>query len=99
MDCGGVGHVCGGDAHRDCPPNVRSRPVWLALAVIPMGWVSAVGVVQHLRRRMMTAGALGRHGFDPAAETVAGRAVPGAPAAIGSFGGGEYAWTTSASEW
>ena len=34
MDGRGVGHVCGGNAPRDCPPNVRSSPVWLALAVV-----------------------------------------------------------------
>ena len=36
-----------------------SRLVWLALAVIPMGLLSAVGVIQHLHRNIMSNG--GRH--------------------------------------
>ena len=31
-DSRGVGHGCGGNAPHDCPSNVRSRPVWLALS-------------------------------------------------------------------
>ena len=33
-----------------------SRLVWLALAVIPMGWLSAVGVIQHLHRNIISSG-------------------------------------------
>ena len=31
-------------------------PVWLVVGVIPMGWLSAVGVVQHFRRRFYLPG-------------------------------------------
>ena len=75
-DSRGVGHGCGGNAPRDRPSNVRLRPVWLALAVIPMGWLSAVGVVQHLHRRMITAVVLRRRGLDPSAELVRGEPFP-----------------------
>ena len=34
--------------------HVYFREVWLALAVIPMGWLSAVGVIQHLHRNIIS---------------------------------------------
>ena len=33
-----------------------SRLIWWALAVIPMGWLSAVGVIQHLHRNIISSG-------------------------------------------
>ena len=75
-DSRGVDRGCGGNAPRDHSSNVRLRQVWLALAVIPMGWLSAVGVVQHLHRRMVTAGVLRGRGLDPSAELVRGMPFP-----------------------
>ena len=46
-----------------------SRLVWLALAVIPMGWLSAVGVIQHLHRNH-------QGGLDQDAELVRGKPFP-----------------------
>ncbi|CAK0810274.1 unnamed protein product, partial [Prorocentrum cordatum] len=34
-------------------------PVWVAVAVAPMGWLSAVGIAQHLSRRIVLQGAPG----------------------------------------
>ena len=42
-----------------------SRLVWLALAVIPLGWLSAVGVIQHLHRNIISSGRSHRGGLDP----------------------------------
>ena len=84
-DSRGVDHGCGGNAPRDHPSNVRLRRVWLALAVIQMGWLSAVGVVQHLHRRMVTAGVLRRGGLDPSAELLRGKPFPSAKAATPFF--------------
>ena len=61
----GVDHGSGGNAPRDHPSDVRLRRVWLALGVIQMGWLSAVGEVQHLHRRMVTTEVLRRGGLDP----------------------------------
>ena len=82
-DSRGVDHGCGGNAPRDHPSNVRLRRVWLALGVIQMGWLSAVGVVQHLHRRMVTAGVLRRRGS--LSRAGAGKAVPSAKAATPFF--------------
>ena len=41
-----------------------------------MGWLSAVEVVQHLHRRMVTAGVLRCRGLDPSAELVRGMPFP-----------------------
>ena len=69
----GVDHGSGGNAPRDHPSDVRLRRVWLALAVIQMGWLSAVGEVQHLHRRMVTTEVLRRGGLDPSAELLRGK--------------------------
>ena len=50
-----------------------SRLVWLALAVIPMGWLSAVGVIQHLHRNIISSGRRHQCGLDPDAELVRGK--------------------------
>ena len=47
-----------------------SRLVWLALAVIPMGWLSSVGVIQHLHRNIISSGRRHQGGLDPDAEFV-----------------------------
>eukprot|EP00974_Lingulodinium_polyedra_P001430 135334-Lingulodinium_polyedra.AAC.1 len=36
---------------------------WLSVRVVPMGWLSAVGVVQHLNRRLIGQGAPGAAGL------------------------------------
>ena len=70
-----------------------SRLVWLALAVIPMGWLSAVGVIQHLHRNIISSGR-SRGGLDPDAELV--RANPFLSRWILSrVGGGKSTSTTS----
>ena len=69
----GVDHGSGGNAPRDHPSDVRLRRVWLALAVIQMGWLSAVGEVQHLHRRMITTEVLRPGGLDPSAELLRGK--------------------------
>ena len=53
-----------------------SRLVWLALAVIPMGWLSAVGVIQHLHHNIISSGRCHRGGLDPDAELVRGKPFP-----------------------
>ena len=53
-----------------------SRLVWLALAVIPMGWLSAVGVIQHLHRNIISSGRRHQGGLDPDAELVRGKPFP-----------------------
>ena len=53
-----------------------SRLIWLALAVIPMGWLSGVGVIQHLRRNIISSGRSHRGGLDPNAELVRGKPFP-----------------------
>ena len=53
-----------------------SRLVWLALAVIPMGWLSAVGVIQHLHRNIISSGRCHLGGLDPDAELVRGKPFP-----------------------
>ena len=50
--------------------------VWLALAVIPMGWLSAVGVILHLHRNIVSSGRRHRGGLDPDAELVRGKPFP-----------------------
>ena len=51
---------------------VLGRPAgtqcWLSVRVVPMGWLSAVGVVQHLNRRLLGAGAPGAAGLADATE-------------------------------
>ena len=69
----GVDHGSGGNAPRDHPSDVRLRRVWLALADIQMGWLSAVGKVQHLHRRMVTAEVLRRGGQVTSAELLRGK--------------------------
>ena len=65
----------GGDSPQ---PGVSdgSRLIWLALAVISMGWLSAVGVVQHLHRNIISSGRSLRGGLDPDAELVRGKPFP-----------------------
>ena len=53
-----------------------SRLAWLALAVIPLGWLSAVGVIQHLHRNNISSGRSHRGGLDPDAELVRGKPFP-----------------------
>ena len=53
-----------------------SRLIWLALAVIPMGWLSAVGVIQHLHRNIISSGRRHHGGLDPDAELVRGKPFP-----------------------
>ena len=53
-----------------------SRLVWLALAFIPMGWLSAVGVIQHLHRNIISRGRCQRGGLDSDAELVRGKPFP-----------------------
>ena len=53
-----------------------SRLVWLALAVIPMGWLSAVGVIQHVHRNIISSGRRHQGGLDPDAELVRGKPFP-----------------------
>ena len=53
-----------------------SRLIWLALAVIPMGWLSAVGVIQHLHRNIISSGQRHHGGLDPDAELVRGKPFP-----------------------
>ena len=53
-----------------------SRLIWLALAVIPMGWLSAVGVIQHLHRNIISCGRSHRGGLHPNAELVRGKPFP-----------------------
>ena len=52
------------------------REVWLALAVIPMGWLSAVGVIQHLHRNIISRARHVHGGLDPNAELVRGLPIP-----------------------
>eukprot|EP00972_Heterocapsa_arctica_P096243 14199636-Heterocapsa_arctica.AAC.1 len=33
-------------------PGGHLETVWLTVAVVPMGWLSAVGIVQHIHRRL-----------------------------------------------
>ena len=70
---GGVDRRCGGNAPRDHPSSVRVGRVWLAVAVTQMGWLSAVGKVQHLHRRLVTSKVLLRGGLDPSAELFRGK--------------------------
>ena len=72
-DSRGVDRRCGGNAPRDHPSEVRLKRVWLALAVIRMGWLSAVGKVQHLHRRMVKTGVLSCCGLDPSSELLRGK--------------------------
>ena len=53
-----------------------SRLIRLALAVIPMGWLSAVGVIQHLHRNIISSGRRHHGGLDPDAELVRGKPFP-----------------------
>ena len=53
-----------------------SRLVCLALAVILMGWLSSVGVIQHLRRNIISSGRRHQGGLDPGADLVQGRPFP-----------------------
>ena len=53
-----------------------SRLVWLALAVIPMGWLSAVSVIQHLHRNIISSARCDQGGLDPDAELVRGKSFP-----------------------
>ena len=53
-----------------------SRLVWLALAVIPMGWLSVVGVIQHLHRNIISSGRRHQGGLDPDTELVRGKPFP-----------------------
>ena len=53
-----------------------SRLIWLAPAVIPMGWLSAVRVTQHLRRNIISYGRFPRVGLRPNAEFVQGKPFP-----------------------
>ena len=56
--------------------HVGFRDVWLALAVIPMGWLSAVGVIQHLHRNIISCARHVHGGLDPNAELVRGLPFP-----------------------
>ena len=53
-----------------------SRLIWLALAVIPMGWLSAVGVIQLLHRNIISCGRSHRGGLHPNAKLVRGKPFP-----------------------
>ena len=75
-DSRGVDRRCGGNAPRDHPSDVRLERVWLALAVIRMGWLSAVGKVQHLHRRMVRTGVLSWCGLDPSSELLREKPFP-----------------------
>ena len=66
---------CVGNEHCSYALDGR-RLIWLSLAVIPMGWISAVGVIQHLHRRIVTAGGLGAVGLDPRSEVVRDQPMP-----------------------
>ena len=80
-DSRGVDRRCGGNAPRDHPSNVRLERVWLALAVIRMGWLSAVGKVQHLHRRMVRTGVLSSWWTGSLSGAVTRKAIPNAKAA------------------
>ncbi|CAK0841817.1 unnamed protein product, partial [Prorocentrum cordatum] len=43
-------------------------PIWVSVAAVPMGWLSAVGIVQHLTRRIVTGGTLTNTSLDESAE-------------------------------
>ena len=38
---------------RDLLGLVGTDPVWLASTVVPMGWISSTGVIQHIHRRLL----------------------------------------------
>ena len=48
----------------------------LALAVIQIGWLSAVGVIQHLHRNIISSARFSKGGLDPNAELVRGEPFP-----------------------
>ena len=50
----------------------NSRQVWLALAVISIVWLSALGAIQHLHRNIISTARLGKGGLDPGAELIRG---------------------------
>lgn len=66
----------------------EGRELWVAVAVLPMGWLSAVGVIQHVHRRILLPALPGAADLDPAAEVRRGLPFPLAKHLREVFSGG-----------
>ena len=60
-----------------------------------MGWLSAVGVIQHLHRNIISSGRCHRGGLDPDAELVRGKPFFLSRWILSRVGGGKSTSTTS----
>ncbi|CAK0897904.1 unnamed protein product, partial [Prorocentrum cordatum] len=56
--------------------RAKGPMIWVAVAVVPMGWLSAVGIVQHLSRQIVLGGAPGHRSPAASAELRRGAAYP-----------------------